>query len=228
MGLALVFSDTHIPFLDSKAFLEVLNALKNNKYDKVIIPGDLMDFYGISRFDNSPNRADDLEYELTCGKEVLDKIRNYHAGEVIFLEGNHCERLQRFLSRGKNRALYNLSCLKIDELLNFKKYNVINQGLYYHLNDNFIITHGTKCGIEPAKGEALAHGISGMSGHSHKTQTYKKNYYNKTIEWYSLGCLADIKALEYASRYNYQWDQSFAEIDYTNNNQKIIIHSIEK
>ena len=111
-------------------------------------------------------------------------------------------------------------------LLDFKKYEITDAGLYYHLNDEFLITHGTRAGQQPAKGELDVHGMSGMSGHSHKSQVARKNLYQKTIEWVSIGCLANFEELTYASTFAFTWDQSFAEIDYTQKNHQVLIHKI--
>lgn len=210
--------DAHCPFTDLESFKIFLDATENEKPNRIIIGGDFMDFYGISRFDNSPSRASDLNYELTCGKELLEKIRQVHAGEIIYIPGNHCARMISFLSRGKNQALFNLACLSLPELLDFKKYGIKQAEGHFFVNENFVIKHGVKCGQNPAQAELMSMGISGMSGHAHKSQTARRNFFNKSLEWHSIGHMSVAKEHLYAAEFSFTWDQSFGRIEYTDKN----------
>ena len=217
---AIVGADLHIPFQCNNTLKAFISHCKDK--DLIVLNGDTMDFYGISKFDSSPNRADDLEYELTCGRGVLEQIRNINSkAEIIFIMGNHEERLSKFLSRGKNKALFNLSCLKIENLLNFEKYRIQLVNNIYHLNKNFIITHGVSCGNEPAKMEAQRYMISGLSGHAHKSSVFIRRYLNKTIKWYSAPCMCDIEQMDYAAKFRHAWTKGFCLIDYDKNNFKV-------
>jgi hypothetical protein len=221
-NIAIVAADFHVPFVSIKYLQKLLLEIDRLKPDKLVLAGDYMDFYGISKFDSAPTRADDLQYELTCGKEIFEKIRKVFDGEIVFIPGNHETRLQTFLSRGKNKSLFNLACLKIEELLNFSKYKITLSDLFYHLNDNFIITHGTKCGQSPAQAEALSMGISGMSGHCHKSNKFFRNYFGRSIEWHSTGCMCDIDKIDYAATFNHTWNNGFASVEYTKTNFKVV------
>lgn len=223
--LAIVAADFHVPFINLKALQIFINTIKNDKPDQVILAGDILDLYSISRFDNAPERADDFQYELTEGRTLLEKIRSVFDKELIFIPGNHEDRLIHFLMRGKNRALFNLSCLKLDELLSFKKYGVQLAEKYYHLNANFIIKHGSKCGQNPATAEGNSMGISGMSGHAHKANIFRKNYFGRVVDWYSLGCMCDIAAQKYAADFSFTWNNGFGRIEYTKENYQVSLNN---
>lgn len=220
--LAVVFNDLHIPFHDENLLHIALKCCIDVKPNLIILNGDFFDFYGISRFDSSPNRADDLEYELTIGREVLQLIRYaFPRARIVFIMGNHEERLTSFLSRGKNKALFNLSCLKIPNLLNFEKYKIEFCEDKFYLNKKFIITHGSKEGLEPAKAQGLSLMKNGISGHAHKTQKFERNFLDLNIEWNSTGCMCKIEELKYATKFSHTWNKGFCFVKYDDKNFQV-------
>ena len=63
------------------------------KPDKIVLTGDMYDFYGISKFDKNPLNDKTLQYEIKCGYEVLELLKSL-TKEVHFVEGNHEKRLK--------------------------------------------------------------------------------------------------------------------------------------
>jgi hypothetical protein len=211
----IISCDYHIPFYDDKSLSELLSFTQKNIPNKFIIAGDFCDLYSISKYDSAPTRADELEYELTIAREILQKIRAISSSMgIIFIVGNHEQRLEKFLSRGKNKALYNLACLKLENLLNFSKYNITKVENIYRLNENFIITHGSKCGLNAAQSEALSYMTNGASGHTHRELTFKRKFLDKTIEWHSIPCMCNITDAKYAEKFNHAWSNGFAHMSY--------------
>jgi hypothetical protein len=212
---AIIAADFHVPFHCEKSLKEFIFACKEK--DLIILDGDFQDFYGISKFDAAPTRADDLEYELTCGRAILSKIREV-AGDkarIVYLLGNHEARLEKFLSRGKNKALFHLSCLSLKNLLSMDKYGIELFKDKYHINDFTIATHGTKMGLYPAKGEGLSYCCNGFSGHAHKRDQFYRSILNGKIEWYSLPCMCNPELLDYASAFRHTWNKGFVTFSYT-------------
>jgi UDP-2,3-diacylglucosamine pyrophosphatase LpxH len=61
MYLKLVcLGDQHIPYLNRKAHGIIIKFLKDIKPDKIILLGDLIDFWEISHFDKDPSRNNEL------------------------------------------------------------------------------------------------------------------------------------------------------------------------
>jgi metallophosphoesterase superfamily enzyme len=120
----LVISDLHIPFEDSKAISCMLDYAKQYKPNRVIINGDLVDFYSISDFDRCPERKETVKDEIYKAREFLHLLRKTVGdnAEINYLHGNHENRLQKFMWR--NSELYGLDCLELKNLLDLKKYNV--------------------------------------------------------------------------------------------------------
>jgi len=70
------------------------------KPDQFIINGDLVDFYSLSKFDKNPERKTSCFEEIKMAKKVLANIRKSLPNtKIVYLEGNHENRLQRFLWR---------------------------------------------------------------------------------------------------------------------------------
>jgi len=119
-----VISDLHIPFEDPKAIDCALDYLKAYKPNKVIIDGDLLDFYSLSTFDRCPDRKETVTDEIYSARKFLYKLRKTVGKDtkISYLHGNHENRLQRFLWR--NPELYGLDSLELKNLLDLKKFGI--------------------------------------------------------------------------------------------------------
>lgn len=226
---ALVIADLHLPYASDKLVRNAIYFAKQNKCFEILCLGDIMDCYSISKFDTSPARADDFVYELEATKEVLNTLNKLKPNRFIFVQGNHEMRLPKLFMRGKNRGLYNLDQLKIYNLLDFDKFNIKYVEHMYRINNNLIAIHGSKCGLDPAKAEAMSHMCSGISGHTHKESVFHRQFLDKKISWYSLPCMCDIDSQGYAKDFSHAWNNGFGILTYDKNRFKMeIINSNKK
>jgi hypothetical protein len=76
----------------------MLKAARGFKPQVVVVQGDLADCYAVSSHSKDPRRIADLEEEVENVKAGLDELDALKAKEKIFIEGNHCDRLRRYLS----------------------------------------------------------------------------------------------------------------------------------
>jgi len=219
---ALLLFDEHTPFQNKKLWKNKLKLIRSFTFDKIIIGGDFIDCYSISRFEKTPHRAEDLNYEITEAITMLKALRKAAPNaEIIYISGNHSERLQKILDTNM-RAFRNLPDLNLKKLLRFDELNIRYHDEYYKLNNKFIVTHGTACCKQSSKAELEKWGISGCSGHVHRYNDHKKNYNEKIkahpLKWYSFGCGADLLQLDYAKNMRHNWDNSFGIIEYDKHN----------
>jgi len=116
----MVISDIHVPFEDKKALDVVYKFAKDYKPDRLVINGDLVDFYGLSFFDKNTARRHSVQDEIDLAGNVLNKLRDAVGPktEMVYLEGNHENRLQRYL--WKNPELEGLRDLRLPNLLGLK------------------------------------------------------------------------------------------------------------
>lgn len=114
-------SDYHIPFMDDKAYKCMKSYAKDYKPDYFVIGGDLLDFYSLSQFDKNPDRKFGVQDEITAANEMLDDLQSVlpRKTKIIYLEGNHETRLQKFL--WKNKELHGMDSLKLESLLELKE-----------------------------------------------------------------------------------------------------------
>lgn len=93
-----IFNDAHIPYHDKRAFDLMLKAMAEFKPDVVVSNGDFLDCASVSRFSKDPLRAFRLDQEIEIAETELDRVEAASPGATrIFVEGNHCDRLRRYL-----------------------------------------------------------------------------------------------------------------------------------
>jgi hypothetical protein len=69
----------------------------------LVVIGDFADFYAVSDHDKSPERANRFDDELEIVEGLLDQLDALGATDKLYIEGNHEDRLRRYLM--KNPAL---------------------------------------------------------------------------------------------------------------------------
>jgi len=93
--------DAHHPFVDADAWVLLLKTAREWKPDVLVVLGDFADFYAVSFFSKNPTRKNLLSEELEVTREALtDLVEACGPGctERVFLEGNHEERLTRYIT----------------------------------------------------------------------------------------------------------------------------------
>jgi predicted phosphodiesterase len=90
--------DTHTPYHDARAVRLLLEqVVPAFVWDTVCVLGDFFDNYGISRFSKNPTRLKGVKKELQVGFGLIERIEAITSQRRIFIEGNHEQRLHRFL-----------------------------------------------------------------------------------------------------------------------------------
>jgi hypothetical protein len=114
----LVVPDTHRPYHDQRAFDLMMQVGKVLKPKHIYIIGDFIDFYAVSSHSKNPSRATKLVDELKDAEVGLDQLDALGAENKVFIGGNHCDRLQRYL-QDKAPELFDI--ISVPELLHLKK-----------------------------------------------------------------------------------------------------------
>lgn len=182
-------SDLHVPFHNMDFIKLFIEFLKDFQPDKIVLNGDIVDFYDLSHFDKNPKRVGVLQKELDVVNGILMLMRlACPSSEIIYVEGNHEDRLRKFL--WKNPSISSLRDLKLERLLRF--YDIGNIKLVEDFNVRGMrFTHGgvvRKYSSYSAKAEYDRHLQNGASGHTHRLGLYNKTIEGKTYEWVETGC----------------------------------------
>lgn len=161
-----VLSDIHFPYQDDKALKAVYKFLEQHPVDTIILNGDILDFYDVSSFDKDPERVNSLQKEIDLAQKFFKKLRQLAPNaRIVFIKGNHCSRLERYLK--KHPELYSLDALKLPNLLGLDKFNIEYKDKGFKLGSLKII-HGDmvrKFSAYTARGELEKHDSSGISSH---------------------------------------------------------------
>lgn len=189
----IVLSDIHFPYQDDKAIKAVYKFLEQHPVDTIILNGDILDFYDVSSFDKDPSRINSLQEEIDMAEKFFSKLRKLSPNSrIIFVKGNHENRLERYLK--KHPELYSLDALKLPNLLGLDKFNIEYKDKGFKFGSLKII-HGDlirKFSSYTARGELEKHDSSGISGHTHRGGVYYYKTPERYLAWFESFCLCDV------------------------------------
>jgi len=194
-----VINDLHIPYLDIKVTENAIRTIKDEKCEKLIIAGDLMDCEAISKF-SKPLKIRDFSKEVEQTKLWIKTFTKLNL-PIEFIIGNHCQRLERFIN-DKVPEFSGLPELDIKNLIELpKSWHVIPYNKHIIIN-GVIVKHGTKYGQNVVQ-QNLNFGTSTIVGHSHRlTQAHRRLYDGKIISATENGCLCQLD-LDYMDHNNW-------------------------
>jgi len=212
-----MINDLHVPFEDKDTLNSVHRALKDIKPDRVIIGGDLVDFYSISHFDKDPSRRLSLQYEIEQIREYLELLRKaVPNAKIVYFMGNHEERLQKYIVRNAPE-LHWVEGLKIPRILGLDEFDIYWHDKRWYEYRGVIYSHldkANKYGGYTSKNLGADFGKDVVHGHSHKTGNVRVG----DTTFYDNGCLCELDA-EYLSGPSL-WSQAFMIIDQFGNKER--------
>ena len=209
-------SDLHIPYEDKKAVELVIKFLEDNKNDihTVILGGDIIDFYSISRFNKDPRRALDTQKDLDKTYTFMSRLRTIlPQAQIIFIPGNHEKRLQSY-KWTKCPELAYLRCLTPEKLFRLEELNIQWHEKRWHYKKLYFI-HGTKLSTHSggtAQKNRDSCGTNVIVGHSHRTGKSNKTNLGGNSGGWEAGCLCDLNP-EYMDSVA-DWQQGFCVVNY--------------
>jgi predicted phosphodiesterase len=209
----LILSDVHIPYHDIDALTAIFDHIQGQKIDAVLLNGDILDFYGLSRFTRDPKKRsvaeelDMLGFFYRALKEILQV-------PIYYKYGNHEERYDHFLWMKAAEiigvpefSLENVITNRMPGVKIIKDKRIVRFG---HLS----IIHGHEYAsgifqsVNVARGLFLKSKVSSLQGHAHQVSEHTETDMNgKITTTWSVGCLCDMHP-DYA-KLN-KWSQGFA------------------
>ena len=209
-GKVFVASDLHFPYQDNKAIECFLKEVEDKKPDMVVLNGDLLDFYRLSRFTKDPSGKDPAE-EIEMCREFLHRLRSITDVPIYYTIGNHETRLEKYIL---DQAPM-IACLmdNVFQVIKTEDIGVIGCSRFT-INDNFVFEHGTRLGSKTglsAIKELEAHYLSGATGHTHRLARYSTRKAGRRFIWLETGCLCDLSP-EYMI--DPHWEQGFGIVEF--------------
>lgn len=190
-----VLNDLHIPFGDDRAINLVLDAFQDLKIDRLVLNGDVLDFYNLSM--HGPKHPDVqalLENEIDAGREFFNSLRKrFPTQEIVMQSGNHEVRLDRFII---NNAPPFWNLYTIEKMLQLKELGIV----YYPYNTrvqlentNLYIQHSPPSYTSAKQAYASKHDQSSIYGCSHRAERYTRTGASGTVyETLFNGCLVNV------------------------------------
>lgn len=202
-----VANDHHVPFHNKAGVENWLNFCRDQQPDIIVLNGDFLDCYSISRFNKEPGMPS-LQDEIDEGLAVLEKLRRYcPTAELWYTEGNHEARLKHLIK--VQHGLYGLKAFELESLLEFDRLgiNYKDYGDILFFGD-LAIYHGevtrSRSGYS-ARGELEKGGFKNIiTGHTHRMGFYMQKTYTGNRQALENGGLFDIEQCEYALNPNWQ------------------------
>lgn len=210
-----ILSDIHFPYHDYNALKTALRWLYELEIDTLILNGDVVDFYSVSFWERRPDRRN-LQKERELCMKALERIRKIFPDvKIIYKEGNHEERLGRFLSR-KAPELYEVEELKVENFLKLPDFGVEYVGDRQRIEAGELdIIHGHEYRSFASVNIAISFLRKSFGnvllGHFHRKQEdTKKTVRDELNGAWVVGCLCDLKP-DYNP--NNEWTHGFAFVE---------------
>ena len=212
-GNGLLIGDLHIPYHDKSAVdLAVNYAIKMHATDHLIILGDLIDFYQMSKFGKDPTKRSISGEVDVAGKFLKDMTGIF--GEVVYKSGNHEKRLQDYVFRNAP-ALVGVKGVELPIMLDVAKIGItyVNWDVPIYAGDNLTLVHGHEYGrsmfspVNAARGLFMKALACSITAHYHRPSHHDEpNIRGKDLSTWSIGCMCQLHP-EYA-RLN-KWQHGF-------------------
>lgn len=209
-GTVVIASDIHIPFQDDRAVSAFIKYCKEKQPEAVVLNGDVLDMFMLSRFTKGEGR-NPLE-EMTMCQGFLDSLRKaVPNSEIYYVIGNHENRLEKYvLTKAPELASLIEDVFTIIKTSDYK----VRGCASVTFNDNFVCKHGTllgnKSGLSAIKEMENAY-MSGATGHTHRLCKYIARKSGRKFVWLETGCLCSLNP-EYMVNPN--WQAGFAELKF--------------
>jgi predicted phosphodiesterase len=200
-GRLLVLSDVHLPFADNVALEAALKHGEQFKPHAILLNGDLLDFYQLSRFDKDPTMPK-VSAELEAGRQFWNHVRaRFPRAKLYFKLGNHDERFTTYIFQAAPLLA------DIPGIVNgweepcgirANKVTVIGDQRPI-MAGKLMILHGHEKGkgiaspVNPARGAFLRLLTSVLEGHSHRQSEHdERTGSGEIIVCRSTGCLCGL------------------------------------
>lgn len=193
-----VLSDVHLPYHSVKALSSAIEYFLKHGVQNIILNGDTMDCYTLSRWEKDPRKRNFAE-ELETWFEFADILKREFKGDIVFKVGNHEERYIKFVA-SRAPELIGVPDFEFAGIMKFRELGIecVDEKRPMHFGD-LTVVHGHEFGestfspVNVARGLFLRAKTSALCGHSHQTSQHQESDVrgNQTIT-YSVGCLSDL------------------------------------
>lgn len=194
-----------MPFHDARAVELAARVIEEYNPDHLVYNGDMIDFWTISK--HQPRRSElqqsvSLQEEIDRTIAIQDIIRRgtKKSCKLHNIDGNHEDRLERFLGFGSQQALGSLRSLHMDGVFHYKargfaSYHPYGEGIW--ITDNLFVYHGSYVDQRPGGSvakEIAAIGASVIMNHVHRVADIRFKQGKHEHRGIENGCLCQLSS----------------------------------
>jgi predicted phosphodiesterase len=194
----MILSDIHLPYHSEIALEAAFEYGIKKGINNIILNGDCLDFYQLSRFERNPDYRRFSE-ELETWHEFIKSLKSVFKGNIVYKEGNHEERFGKFIT-AKAPELYGVNDFTLPQLLRLDQYGVewVSEKRPMYFGDLTVLhgheySFGVFSPVNVARGLFLRAKTSSICGHHHQTsQHQERDLRGNEVITYSVGCLCEL------------------------------------
>jgi predicted phosphodiesterase len=195
----LLISDLHIPYHSIDAITAALDYGKKENVNTILINGDLIDFYGCSRFEKDPRKRS-VKHEFDTTKEFLRILRaTFLNAQIYWLKGNHDVRYEHWLMAKAPEVFDDPYYLMEERLrLNEERVHLIDDKTIVRagklsIHHGHLFFRGFGAPVNAARGLFLKVKQSAIVGHTHRISEHSETTLSgELITCWSTGCLSEL------------------------------------
>jgi predicted phosphodiesterase len=195
----LLLSDIHVPFHNIQALTLALKYGLDNDVNTILLNGDIIDFYAISRFEKDPRKRN-FGHEVLMTRQFLTTLRKLFPNAAIYYKcGNHDVRYDHYIMRNAPDLL-GMNEFSFESLMHLDKLDItfIPDKQIIHAGQ-LTILHGHELGssvfspVNIARGLFLRAKASALCGHHHQASEHTEpNINGKITTCWSVACLCEL------------------------------------
>lgn len=219
----LLLPDLHIPYHNIKAITAAFSYGLDNKVNTILINGDLMDFYNMSRYEKDPRKRS-IRHEFDTTKEFLRALRaTFPNAQVYWIKGNHDVRYEHWLM-AKAPEVFDDPYYRLEERLrlNEERIHLIGDKMLVkagklNIHHGHLFFRGFIAPVNSARGLFLKAKESTICSHVHKISEHTEtNLSGELTTCWTTGCLCELSP-DYSPFAN-NYAHGFAHIIIDNDN----------
>ena len=213
----LILSDIHFPYHDKQAIMVALRTGKQQNVDSILLNGDILDFYQLSKF-TKDFRKPSVKAELDIFRFFIDQLKQRFPDAAIYYKtGNHEVRMDRWI---KHNAQMFDGMLDLEHLVNFEDAGIVylkdNIGVKFG-KLNIIHGHEVRANgslVNIARTYYMKCNSNILLGHWHQAQEFSTKTLSGEVHGaWATGCLCKLDA-DYTYGIN-SWTHGFAIVEAT-------------
>jgi len=195
----LIIGDIHVPYHNIQALTLALKYGLENEVNTILLNGDIIDFYAISRFEKDPRKRN-FGHEVLMTRQFLATLRKLFPAAAIYYKcGNHDVRYDHYIMRNAPDLL-GMDEFNFESLMHLDQHNItfIPDKQIIHAG-KLTILHGHELGASVFSPVNIARGLflrtkdSALCGHHHQASDHSEPTINgKVIMCWSVACLCEL------------------------------------